>query len=28
LDSGSAGELDVETIKRRGRAKLNAQNPQ
>jgi antitoxin ParD1/3/4 len=28
LDSGSAGELDVETIKRRGHAKLNAQNPQ
>ncbi len=27
LDSGSAGELDIKTIKQRGRARLNAQNP-
>lgn len=27
LDSGSAGELDIETIKKRGRARLNVQNP-
>ena len=27
LDSGSAGELDIETIKKRGRARLNVENP-
>jgi len=27
LDSGSVGELDIETIKKRGRARLNVQNP-
>jgi antitoxin ParD1/3/4 len=26
LDSGSAGELDIETIKQRGRARLNSKN--